>query len=151
MMKAHILLVQLALVACLPAYVVSAQPDSCGYFFSALRPVPHDKLSRSEGAYKSLWDGKKYTGCEIQFVTNDKLLSGRRVPDFDPVKDSEMYRTGWRMNNSFVADGPGTGVFGVEKESVLCLVRHEQPAYLDDYGNIIQSETLRITVQCRYR
>jgi hypothetical protein len=62
-----------------------------------------------------------------------------------------MYRKGWRANNSFVADGPGTGVFGVEKESVLCLVRHEQPAYLDDYGNIIQSETLRITVQCRYR
>ena len=79
------------------------------------------------------------------------MLSGRRVPDFEPLKGSEMYRKGWRMNNSFVADGPGTGVFGVEKESVLCLVRHEQPAYLDDYGNIIQSETLRITVQCRYR
>jgi hypothetical protein len=106
---------------------------------------------RSEGAYKSLWDGKKYTGCEVEFVTHDKLLSGRRVPDFEPLKGSEMYRKGWRANNSFVADGPGTGVFGVEKESVLCLVRHEQPAYLDDYGNIIQSETLRITVQCRYR
>ena len=150
-MKAHILLLLLVLVAWLPTYGVSAQPDSCEYFFSALRSVPHEKLTRSEGPYKSVWDGKKYTGCEIEFVTNDKLLSGRSAPDFEPVKDSEMYRNGWRANNSFVADGPSTGVFGIEKESVLCLVSHEQPAYVDDHGNIIQSETLRITVQCTSR
>lgn len=150
-MKVHILLLQLALVACLPAYAASEQQDSCEYFFSALKPVPHDKLIRSEGTHQSLWRGKNYTGCEIKFVTHDNLLSGRRVPDFDAAEGSEMYRMGWRVNNSFVADGPGTGLFGVEKGSVLCLVRHEQPAYLDDHGHIIQSETLSITVQCRHR
>ena len=150
-MKAHTFLVQLILVACLPAFGVSAQPDSCEYFFSVLRPVPHAELTRREGSYKSLWDGKKYTGCEVKFVANDKLLAGRSIPDFDPIEGSEMYRMGWRMNPSFLADGPGTGVIGVEKEFALCLVRHEQPAYLDARGSIIQSETLRITVQCRRR
>ena len=151
MRKAKILIVQLALFISLPAYVVSEQQDSCAYFLSVLSPVPHDQLTRTDGPHKSLWDGNKYTGCEIKFVTNDKLLSGRRVPNFEATEDSEMYRRGWRMNNSFVADGPGTGVYGVEKESILCIVSHEQPAYLDNHGNIIQSETLSITVQCRYK
>jgi hypothetical protein len=150
-MKAHILLLQLALVACLPAYAASEQQDSCEYFFLALKSVPHDKLTRRDGEHESLSDGKKYTGCEGKFVTNDKLLSGRKVPDCEPTEGSEMHRRGWWANNSFVADGPGTGLFGIEKGSVLCLVRHEQPAYLDDHGNIIQSETLTITIQCRHK
>jgi hypothetical protein len=145
------LLVHLALAACWPGYVVSKQQDGCEYFFSVLKSVPHNRLTRNDGVHKSLWDGKKYVGCEIRFVTNGKLLSGNRVPNFDAIKGSEMYRRGWRINNSFVADGPGTGSYGVEKESVLCIFRNEQPAYLEDHGNIIQSETLSITVQCRYR
>jgi hypothetical protein len=151
MMKIHILLLELALVACLPAYAASEQQDSCEYFFLALKSVPHDNLTRRDGAHRSLWDGKKYTGCEIKFETNNKLLAGRKTPDFDPTEDSEMDRGGWRVNNSFVADGPGTGLFGIEKESILCLVRHEQPAYLDDHGHIVQSETLTITIQCRQK
>lgn len=150
-MKAHILLLSLALVACTPAYAGAEGRDPCETFFSALKTVPHDELTRMDGTHRSLWDGKKYAGCEIRFATNDRLLSGRRVPDFDATEGSEMYRRGWRLNNSFVADGPGTGFFAVEKESVFCLVRHEQPAYLGDHGNIIQSETLSITIQCRHR
>ena len=44
------------------------------------------------------------------------------------------------MDNSIVADGPGTGIFAIEKDSVLCLIRHDKPAYLDSPGNIVQSE-----------
>ena len=150
-MKAYILLVQMVFVACWPVYASSKELEGCEYFFSVLKSVPHLELNRQVGAHKSLWDGKKYMGCEIKFVTDDKVLSGNRVPDFEAVEGSEMHRRGWRMDNSFVADGPGTGSYGIEKESVLCIVRHEQPAYLDDHGNIIQSETLSITVQCRDR
>ena len=145
------MLVHLTLVACWPGYVVAKEPDGCEYFFSVLKPVPHHRLTRNDGVHDSLWDGKKYLGCEIRFVTNDKLLSGNGVPNFDANKGSEMYRRGWRINNSYVADGPGTGSYGVAKKSVLCIFSNEQPAYLEDHGNIIQSEAMSITVQCRYR
>lgn len=150
-MKAHILLLQLALAVGWPAYAATGKQDACEHFFLALKAVPHETLTRSEGQHESLWDSKKYMGCEVQFVTNDTLISGKRVPDFDALEGSEMYRRGWRVNNSIVADGPGSGIFGIEKESVLCIVRHDQPAGLDEHGNFEQSETLSITVQCRQK
>ncbi|MDH3256725.1 MAG: hypothetical protein OEM27_03835 [Nitrospinota bacterium] len=150
-MKARIFLLQLVLIVGFPAYAAAGKQDACEYFFLALKAVPHDIISRSEGAHQSLWDRKQYDGCEVQFVTDDTLLAGSRVPDFDALQGSEMYRRGWRVNNSIGADGPGTGIFGIEKKSVLCLVRHDQPAYLDDDGTFVQSETLSITVQCRQK
>jgi hypothetical protein len=113
--------------------------------------MPYEELILSDGTHESLWDRKKYVGCEIQFKTNDTLLSGQKAPDFEAPEGTEMYRRGWRMNNSIGADGPGTGIYAIEKESVLCLIRHDQPAYLDDHGNFVQSETLSISIQCRKR
>jgi len=132
------------------AAAAAVTKDPCGYFFRALKTVPHEKLTRNDGGLKSLWDGKKVSGCEVMFVTNDTLRSGRDTPDFFATEGTELYRLGWRMNNSLAADGPGSGIFGIENESVLCLVSHDQPAYLDEkIGKIIQSEALTITVQCR--
>jgi len=150
-MKAPIFLLQLVLMVGFPAYAAAGKQDYCEHFSQVLKAVPHVTITRSEGAHQSLWDRKHYDGCEVQFVTNDTLLSGKRVPDFDALKGSQMYRRGWRVNNSIVADGPGTGIFGIEKKSVLCIVRHDQPAYLDDDGTFVQSETLIITVQCRQK
>lgn len=91
----------------------------------------------------------EYRGCEIEFETNDALRAGVSVPDFDAIQDSEMYRLGWRMSRGVTADGPGSGVFGIEKESVLCVVRWAQPAHISDEGEIVQSETFNMKVQCR--
>jgi len=150
-MKTHIFLLLLVLDFGLPAYAAADEQDACRHFFQVLKAVPHDKIIRSDGAHQSLWDRKKYTGCEVQFVTNDTLLSDRSVPDFEAMRGTEMYRRGWRQIISIRADGPGTGIFGIEKESLLCLVRHDQPASLEDHGKIVQSETLTISVQCRQK
>lgn len=147
----YCLLLFFVLIGCLPVYADTEEKNTCEYFFLSLESKPHEELTHRNGEYQSLLDGKKHTGCEIKFVTNDILLSGIKVPDFTPVEGSEMYRNGWRVNNSFSADGPGTSLLGVQKKTVLCLVGYNQPAYLDDQGNIIQSETLSITVQCRNR
>ena len=148
-MKTRTLLLLLIWVVVMPAYATAGEPDSCEPFFLALKAVPHDKLSHSDGEHLSLWDQKKYAGCEVQFVSHDDLLAGQQAPDFDALKGSEMYRRGWRMNNSIGADGPGSGIFGIEKEAVLCLVSHAQPSYIDDDGTFVQSETLSMTIQCR--
>jgi hypothetical protein len=134
------------------AAAAAVTKDPCGYFRQALKAVPHEKLTRIDGDIHSLWDGKKVSGCEVMFVTNDALRSGRDVPDFTATEGTKLYRLGWRTNNSLAADGPGSGIFGIENESVLCLVSHDQPAELDEKtGKITQSETLTLTIQCRQK
>lgn len=135
-----------------PALVAAATAitkDPCGYFLKALRAVPHEKLIRTDGAMQSLWDGETVSGCEVLFVTNDRLRSGSAVPGFDALEGTELYRMGWRTNPSLVADGPGSGIYGIENDAALCLISHDQPAELDETGKIIQSETLTLAVQCR--
>ncbi|MCJ7629679.1 MAG: hypothetical protein MUO50_14990, partial [Longimicrobiales bacterium] len=69
------------------------------------------------------------------------------LPGFDAIEDSEMCRAGWREIVDVRADGPGSGIFGLENDPVACVVRWGQPSYVDDDGEIIQSETLSIHIQ----
>ncbi len=134
------------------AAAAAVNKDPCGYFLQELKVVPHEKLTRIDGDIQSLWDGKRNSGCEVMFVTNDTLRSGRDTPNFAATEGTKLYRLGWRMNNSFVADGPGSGIFGIENDSVLCLISHDQPAELDEKTEkIIQSVTLTLAIQCRHK
>ena len=149
-LKALILLLQLARVVPFSAYAEAGEKDPCDYFFEALTSVPHESIICSYGAHASLLNGKKWACCQIRFVTNTPLLSGKKVPDFRADQGSVMYGMGWRMVNSLMADGPGSSLYGIRKGSVLCIILHHQPAYLDQKsGKIVQTDTLAITVQCR--
>lgn len=128
-----------------------ADSPSCEDFYEVLQHVPHQTLTLRTGVHESVWDGRPYPGCEVDFVTHDDLLEGASVPPLDAVEGSELHRGGWRTNPAHAADGPGTGLFAVERASVLCLVSSEQPAHVDEVGEIVQSETLRIRIQCRKR
>lgn len=131
------------------AEVALQQDNVCTWFHDVLNPVPHEILTLEIGAHESLWDGMTYTGCQVHFRTNDDLLSDHEVPHFSPSEDTEIYRLGWRMDSRFGADGPGTSLLALRKDSWLCLIRDDQPAYVADNGAIVQSETLQITVQCQ--
>jgi hypothetical protein len=145
-MKLHAIL----WLAGLSSYCFQAAPtELCEHFFTALEDVPHVVLSVTTGDFVSIWDNAEYSGCEIEFETNDALRAGTPIPDFDAIQDSEMHRLGWRIAQEIRADGPGSGFFGLEKESVLCVVRWAQPAHIDDDGEIVQSETFSMKIQCR--
>jgi len=148
-MKQIFFLIQIAFILCFPFYSWAQTENACGVIYQILDTVPHSRLTQSEGQFASFWDQSTISGCQVTFVTDESLLGGKTAPDLEAGEGSLMYRRGWRMNHSYLADGPGTGLFGIEKESVLCLIRHEQPAYLDDYGKIIQSETLTLDIQCQ--
>ena len=153
-MKTLILLLYLAWVFPFFAYAEPGKGDPCNYFFEALRSVPHESITHSHGEHAFLLDGKKHVCCEIKFVTNTALLSGRQVPDFRADQGSVMRGMGWRMVrrmvNSLMADGSGSSLYGTRKDSVLCLILHHQPAYIDEKkGNIIQTKTLTITVRTK--
>jgi len=130
---------------------VNQDPDPCQYFYDALEAVPHDTLTASSGEGVWLWHEQSYVGCQVRFVTNDSLRAGYDVPEFDALEDSEMYRLGWRFTDGIGADGPGSGIFGIERGSVECLVFWSQPAYIDDEGEFQQSDVLEMTIQCRDR
>ncbi len=121
----------------------------CQPFLGPLEVVPYVELSVYSGVFESVWDEQRYHGCEIRFETNDSIRGGAVVPGFDAIDGSEMQRLGWRPSTGIGADGPGSGVFGIEKDTVACIVRWAQPAYIDDDGEFVESETLNMTIQCR--
>lgn len=124
--------------------------DPCGYFSQVLEAVPHEILTRHDGEIEFRWKREKSLGCEIVFVTNDTLLAGRDTPSLEAQEGTELYRLGWRVNESMTVDGPGTGIFGIENAMILCLVSHNQPSYFDEQTGKIEVESqLVITVQCR--
>ena len=128
-----------------------SENNACRYFADRLEPVPHLNLKITADTYRSFRDTRTYTGCKLTFVTSDSLLAGYKdsIPRFQALEGTELYRMGWRMNDKYTADGPGTGVHGIEKDSTLCLVLYEKPAYLDDNGEIQSSETITLTIECR--
>ena len=88
----------------------------------------------------------------MRFVTSPARLSADRTPALDAAEGSELYRSGWRMDESSVADGPGGSTWEIIRGSERCLVSRSQPAHVDERtGKIIQEETLTIVVQCRKR
>jgi hypothetical protein len=129
----------------------SQDPNPCQYFYDALEAVPHDTLAASSGEGVWLWHEQSYVGCQVRFVTHDSITEGFVVPDFDALEGSETYRLGWRFTHGVGADGPGSGIFGIERDSVECLVWYEQPAYIDDDGEFWQSDVLEMVIQCRER
>jgi hypothetical protein len=129
-----------------------APPDSmCEPFHEALAGIPNVALSVRTGSFRSVWDDAEHEGCEIRFETTDSLSAGRTVPDFQPVEGSDLYAAGWRQTEGMLADGPGSSIYGIERDTVACVIHWDQPAGIDDDGEFFQSDTLDIIVQCTNR
>jgi hypothetical protein len=147
--RLNLLIVLGAWLFCSSADAGGQQPDPCERFFRALEAVPHDTLVRSSGEIVWLWDDTATRGCEVEFAVHDSTRGMVSVPEFDALNGSEMHVLGWRMSPGIGADGPGSGIFGIEKDSIRCLVQWAQPAWIDDDGEFQQSEWLSMTIQCR--
>jgi hypothetical protein len=130
------------------AWTPPDQVAACAEFERALDEVPHVALATRLGPIESIWPGEPVAACEVAFETNDSTRAGAAVPDFIPEPDNEMYRAGWRIIPEIGADGAGSGIYGIADRSVRCVVRWEQPAYIDDDGTFVQSETLTMLIQC---
>ena len=133
--------------------LVAAEPhavlDPCDAFYQDLLVVPHVSLTVAADGFTSIWDGESYAGCEIEFKTNDSIRSGVAAPSFFADPGTALYDDGWRMRVDIGADGAGSGVHGIQRDAVLCIIRWEQAAYIDDDGTFVESETLRMWIQCR--
>jgi len=122
--------------------------NACKMFYNELKPVPHDKLSVNTGLLSSLSDGKKYRGCEVVFDSNEQLMMGSGPPSFESSEGSILYRAGCRIDEKYRADGAGSGSYGIVKDAVLCLVHWDHNSWLNERGEIEQSELMNMPVQC---
>ena len=140
----------LALLLFMPAIACAGDgvQNACKMFYSELKPVPHDKLSVNTGLLSSLSNGKKYRGCEVVFNSNERLMMGSGLPSFESPEGSMLYRAGWRIDEKYRADGAGSGSYGIVKDAVLCLIHWDHNSWLNETGEIEQSELINMTVQC---
>lgn len=122
--------------------------NACKIFYNELKPVSHYKLSLNAGLLRSLSDGNKYRGCEVVFKSNEQLMRGSELPSFESPEDSMLYRAGWRIDEKYRADGAGSGSYGIVKDAVLCLIHWDQYSWVNETGEIEQSELINMTVQC---
>lgn len=134
--------------------VASESNGDCKLFHNALKSIPNTKLVLKHGKYISLmssWEKKEYSGCEVVFQSNNKLLAGiKTIPYFSALKGSDLYKKGWRMDYRYATDGLDGDSRGIRKGQALCIVHTEHDAYVDEKtGKIVPAEKLKITVQCR--
>ncbi|MDH4322282.1 MAG: hypothetical protein OEV73_12395, partial [Desulfobulbaceae bacterium] len=110
----------LALALLLVSGGVAFAQDACDYFYQALAAAPHEKLTHRIGELQGQHDGKWHQGCEMVLTTDERLLAGGALPDFQAGPGSESYRAGWRDNLAYSADGPGTSLYAIERGGDLC-------------------------------
>ncbi len=121
---------------------------TCQPFYLALQQLPHESIFQRDGFFNSqLFETSAY-GCFLVMITSESRLAGRSLPDLSGRPDSAFFEAGWRSNPKYLADGPGSGVVGLEKDDSLCLVYTEQPAFLDDAGQVVQTRFIRVRVEC---
>mgnify|MGYP006974249547 CR=1 FL=1 len=118
----------------------------CSYFYRSLLQLPHTKLTQNINDFLSLWNGQPSQGCEVVYESRESLVSGSKV--YDQFK-ALMHTPGWSINNSLVADGPGSSTVGIENENHRCLINWSQHAWIDEKTKEHrQSSQIKLTVQC---
>ncbi len=143
------LLLTVVFVTILPSLSLAiVDGGTCQPFYQALEQVPHESIFQREGMYNSRLFETSAKGCFVVMNTSQKRLAGLAMPDLSGLPGTPFYEAGWRVNPKYAADGPGSRVTGLEKESVLCIVYRDQPTYRNDDGKIAGGEFIRTRVEC---
>lgn len=123
--------------------------DHCTDFFDILSEVPHSILEQSsQGTFISVLDGESKAGCSIRFETTEALLAEGALPDLRAAPGSALAATGWSVDPSMGADGPGSSIHALTRGDVQCVVSWAQPSFIDDDGEFVVSETITVVIQC---
>lgn len=125
--------------------------NACNFFHEDLAHVPNNSVVLNTGQLHSRFDGQAFNGCEVVFNSHGILLKNGSadLPSFRATKDSTLYEDGWREENRYAADGPGSGTYGIVKDNILCIINWDQHSWIDDKtGNIEHSDFINMVVQC---
>ena len=89
----------------------------------------HDLLAKIDGAKLTVGTGEieidkhKYSSCLLTLTGNPNKVKGDwRHSQFDVLENSELYKSGWRMDYNYAADSGDGGQIGITQGSTLCLI-----------------------------
>ena len=96
------------------------------------------------------FDNKTYNGYEITFETKWSLLDKDTdsMYMFYPYENSYWYKTGWRADIRFCADGPGSTSYLIRNGESFCTIRWEFVSYIDDNGEFVEGDELSGRIKC---
>jgi hypothetical protein len=118
----------------------------CSHFYNKLSKLPYLQLTLREDGFESLWDGKHLKGCEVVYESHESIVPGSRVYH---QFESFIHTPGWVINNSLVADGPGSSTVGIENENNRCLINWSQHAWINEKTKEHrQSSQIKMIIQC---
>ena len=140
-------IIALASLLIIPIAAIGYVDDSiCNQFHQKLSEMPHNQLSLNTDNFVSIFDGKQLDGCEVVYESNESLVSGDSVHN---LYIKFVKAEGWKQNNKSGADGPGSSLVGIEKDTHRCLISWSQHAWLDDKTNEVkQSDLIKMVIQC---
>jgi hypothetical protein len=136
----------------LSGFTAQDKVESCKAFYDRLSLLPHQKLEIDSDSALEDRDGRRYAGCQVSFVSHVDLLGSEvELPSFRPLEGDELYDSGWREDLDYLADGPGSGSYGISRDGITCIIRWNRHAWLESTGEIKQSDRVEMTVDCLNR
>lgn len=133
---------------------------ACGEMYGRLQTIKGAALGRRDGEFTdwhlSLYEyhvagGTHYRGCIITLTGNDKEVSGDWYPEtlFGPTDATgDLYKEGWRIDDSHDADGMDGTAFKTYKGDIDCFFVGNWDGGEDDNPKYIPSPLFEVEVAC---
>lgn len=143
--------IAIVLILFLPAVLIAAEPEGtiCSPFQQKLEEIKHLELNISPAQFE--FDGKTYDGCEIVFKTKWSLMK----EGFDPMNSTypeeggDLYNAGWRVDEKFSADGPGSTHYTLRNGEKVCIIYWSFVAYIDEKtGEYVSGDDIVCRMMC---
>lgn len=135
----------------LPVVLIAAESDKtiCVPFYQELEKLEHQEISVNPAQFE--FDNKVYDGCEIVFKTKWSLLKDETDPmnTTYPETGSDLYLAGWRIDEKFSADGPGSTSYVLRNGEKVCIVEWSYVAYIDEEtGEFVSGDDILCKIRC---
>lgn len=118
----------------------------CLHFQPMLARLKHTRDETAPASF--VLNGKRYQGCEVVFETKWFLIGNDQDPQemFYPSQNSELYLTGWRVDDRSAANGPGSTSYLIRNVNTFCSVRWDFVAHVDN-GKAVEGDKLTCHIQ----
>jgi hypothetical protein len=121
----------------------------CGKFQEKLLNLKHQKNVMESASFE--FKNNVYKGCELIFETKWSEIGMEKDPTdmFYPHEGNELYQMGWRSDDKYLADGPGSSFNVIRNGDILCTVKWYFVSFIDGKTNeFVTGDDLSCQIRC---
>jgi len=121
----------------------------CVSFQEKLFNLKHQKNIMESVSFE--FKNKVYKGCKLIFETKWSVIGIEKDPTdmFYPYEGSELYQMGWRSDDRYLADGPGSSFNVIRNGDILCTVRWNFVSFIDrNTSEFVTGDDLSCQIRC---